>query len=299
MDYYIVPFKGNFQKHFINVLDIDSGVEFVADDILNLVGSNNVIKFEYCNLPKSLYRIRTVLIDGLLCDKETLNWLGLQKVFRKIGYRSQKEFVRWTRKSLLPALTLEKLDDFEGKTLDGINTLSWFFNSDKKFIESLKFFHQSNLNFIRGESSSPFGFNNGILASKYHAIYSKLLRKEVNIPSYQTLRTSDLRAKLLRQRYLESALSTLAVSNIEYSTLYKAFICSQDNLLSAQELDIAVLYELKRSIPLLTLQVIEGGFFLQSLLACTLDKSIERLLSLQIKEAYICWLNQILENIKV
>lgn len=45
------------------------------------------------------------------------------------------------------------------------------------------------------------------------------------------------------------------------------------------------------------LQVIEGGFFLQSLLACTLAGIIDKPLSLQIKQVYTHWLNNLLVNI--
>lgn len=122
MDNYFVPFKGIFNQYLINVLDIDSGVEFIADDIFNLVDCVNSIS-GYCNLHESQYTIRLILMDGLLCDKKTLNWLGLQQIFYNTDYKNQKEFARWTRKCLLPALTLEKLNDFDTKTVDGINVL--------------------------------------------------------------------------------------------------------------------------------------------------------------------------------
>lgn len=311
MDNFFVPIKSVFENKSINVLDIDSGLEFLADDIFNLVnvpvGSANSLG--YCDLPENLQRIRTVLIDGLLCQKQTLNWLALKHIFCKFNYEKQKEFIRWTRKTLSPRLTLEKLDDSDTKILDGINILSWFFTNKNKSIKSLVSVHQSNLTkilcaspsiILKADRSREFDIEN--IPSSNHPVYEtylNLLKKEINIPDYQILRTSDLGARLLRQRYLESALIILEVNNVRYFNLYNTFVCSRDNLLLAQELDIAVLFGLKkRTIPYLMLQVIEGGLFLQSLLACTLDNRIEKSLCLQIKEAYIYWLSQILANIE-
>ena len=80
-----------------------------------------------------------------------------------------------------------------------------------------------------------------------YTTYIKLLKKEVNIPDYQILRTSDLGYRLLRQRYLESVLVILGVNNLGYFNFYDTFICGKEDLLIAQKLDIAVLFALKKT----------------------------------------------------
>lgn len=333
MDNYFIPVKTIFDDKFVNVLSIDSGLEFFADDIFSLVGCQSTgnprtgvisetdisnclgINLHY-DLPENLRRIRTVLIDGLLCKKQTLCWLALKHVFRQFKYDKQKEFVHWIRKSLSPALALEKFDNSNVKMLDGINLLSWFFIDSDKCIDSLVSIYQSNLfNFFGAlpsiiptadnfnsccrEGSQNEADNSLLPCLSAYDIYLKLLKKELTIPDYQILHTSDLAARLLRQRYLESASIVLGVNNVEYFNLYDTFVCSRQDLLLAQELDIAIIFALKkRTIPYFMLQVIEGGFFLQSLLACTLAGIIEKSLSLSIKQVYTHWLNNLLVNIR-
>lgn len=136
-------------------------------------------------------------------------------------------------------------------------------------------------------------------ALQSYQCYLKLLKKQVVIPDYEILYTSDLVARLLRQRYLSLASAVLGFNNINYFNLYDTFVISRSNLLLAQELDVAIIFSSKRTPnSYLLLQVIEGGFFLQTLLACTLVGVIEKSLSLQIKTAYINWLNYLLVNIK-
>jgi hypothetical protein len=131
-----------------------------------------------------------------------------------------------------------------------------------------------------------------------YGVYLQLLKKELIVPDYQILYTSDLSARLLRQRYLETVSIVLGINNVEYFSLYNMFVCARQDLMLAQELDIAIIFALKKkTIPYLMLQVIEGGFFLQSLLACTLVDGIDRQLSLLVKQVYMHWLNHILVNI--
>lgn len=296
MDNYFIPVKSIFDDKFVNVLNIDSGLEFFADDILSLIGSQligdvnpyssnegfavsnidnsgmgltseaNIGNLRY-DLPENLRRIRTVLIDGLLCRKQTLSWLALKHVFRQFGYEKQKEFIRWIRKFLSPALALEKLDNSNIKTLDGINLLSWFFIDDDRCIDSLVSVYQSNLFSFFGTSPSIIPTANSFKKphkedSQQHCddvspprslaydTYLKLLKKEITIPDYQILHTSDLAARLLRQRYLESASIVLGVNNVEYFNFYDTFVCSREDLLLAQELDIAVIFALKKGLSL-------------------------------------------------
>lgn len=314
MDKFFVPIKAFFDNQTVNVLNVDSGLEFFAEDIFNLVSYNQ----SHFDIPENLRRIRVVLIDGTLHRKQTLCWLALKYVFRQFSYSQQSDFVRWIRKTLSPALALENLDEGDIKTLDGINLLSWFFVESDKCIDSLVSIYQSSLfsffgippsiilspnsfinpskNADKSNDLTPSGQTR--IAQIGYEIYLKLLKRQLSIPDYQILHTSDLAARLLRQRYLESASIVLGINNIDYYNLYDTFVLSCQDLLLAQELDIAIIFALKKkTIPYLMLQVIEGGFFLQALLACTLAGTVEKSLSLQIKQVYTNWLNHLLVNI--
>ncbi|BDA75903.1 hypothetical protein CAL7716_100690 (plasmid) [Calothrix sp. PCC 7716] len=362
MNQFFIPIKAVFGEQTINVLNVDSGLEFLAEDIFGLIAKRNSYSFKYessikkqldtsSTLPKNLDCIRTVLIDGVLLQKQTLSWLALKHVFHQFGYSHGKEFVRWIRKSLSPALALESSDETNLKTVEGIKALSWFFCDSNSCIDSLVSIYQSNLfnffgippsivpvlsNFCNGNkrisntgtNTKPVGIakikltgqqESGDLclhslqmtqniespcyqsfdALQSYRYYLKLLKKQIIIPDYEILHTSDLAARLLRHRYLSSASIVLGFNNLNYFNLYDTFVTSRSDLLLAQELDVAIIFSLKRNPnSYLMLQVIEGGFFLQTLLACTLARAIDKSLSLQIKSAYINWLNYLLVNIK-
>lgn len=357
MNQFFIPIKAAFAEQTVNVLNIDSGLEFLAEDIFCLVAKNFPYDSGYKTLmesqlnssnvlPKNLDCIRTVLIDGVLHQKQTLTWLALKHVFQKFGYSNGKEFVRWIRKTLSPALALESSDDTNLKTVEGIKSLSWFFSESNNCLDSLVSIYQPNLfsffgippsivpvlnNFcdfnkgvnntgaylksagqtelkINGDLCSHTVYKNQDVDSsccqfsalQSYQYYLKLLKKQIIIPGYEILYTSDLAARLLRQRYLSLASIVLDFNNINYFNLYDTFVVSRSNLLLAQELDIAIIFSFKKSPnSYLMLQVIEGGFFLQSLFACTLAGAIDKPLSLQIKSAYINWLNYLLVNIKL
>lgn len=362
MNQFFVPIKAAFDEQTVNVLNIDSGLEFLAEDIYCLFVKNFTHDYGYKSLmesqlnssnilPQNLNCIRTVLIDGVLYQKQTLNWLALRYVFQKFGYSKIKEFVRWVRKSLSPALTLEGSDETNLKSVEGIKALSWFFCESNSYIDSLVSIYQSNLfnffgippsiipvlnnfcNYNKGINDTGAYLNAGKTEVKIsgrqenrdlrlhtvqinqdmdlscyqstHALqsyqyYLKLLKKQIIIPDYEILYTSDLAARLLRQRYLSLVSIILGFNNIDYFNLYDTFVISRSNLLLAQELDIAIIFLSKKNHnSYFLLQVIEGGFFLQTLLACTLAGAIEKSLSLQIKTAYINWLNYLLVNIKL
>lgn len=297
MDNYFIPIKCVFNDKFINVLNIESGIEFFADDIYTLVcyqSVDNNFELYTRNLSTNFQRSRVVLIDGLLCDKQTLSWLALKRVFRRFEYDKQAQFIRWVRKTISPALALDKPDNRNLKVVDGINNTAWFFLDNAKSIDSLVSTYQPNLPafFDASQHQTDMSLLNG------YDVYLQLLKKELTVPDYQILYTSDLSTGLLRQRYLETASIILGVNNVEYFNMYNMFVCARQDLMLAQELDIAIIFALKKkTIPYLMLQVIEGGFFLQSLLACTLVGDIDKHLSLSIKQVYMRWLNQILVNI--
>ena len=145
MDNYFIPTKSVFKNKFVNVLDIESRLEFLADDILSILNINNIANTQFIDLTENLSTTRTVLIDGNLCKKQTLNWLALKNSFKKFNYEGQNEFTHWIRKSLKPALALKKEDDFYNKDVLGINTLSWYFTDNDKSVDSLVSVYQSNL----------------------------------------------------------------------------------------------------------------------------------------------------------
>lgn len=63
MDNSFVSVQGIFDNQHINVMDIETGLKFLFDDILTFVNmsSSSVVLYEAIN--------RTVLIDGNLCEK--------------------------------------------------------------------------------------------------------------------------------------------------------------------------------------------------------------------------------------
>lgn len=292
MNDYFIPIKSVFQNEYINVLDIESGLEFLAEDILKILGVDKLNITQALDLVKNLSTNRSVLIDGELYEKQSLNWLALKQVFNKFDYDGKKDFNRWIRKSLTPALALNKNEDSVNDKISGANKLDWYFIGNEKSIETIVSNYQSKLISYIGLFSEfdTVCHTNCIVYSKY----LKLLKKELYIPNYDILITSDLASRLLRQRYLESISPILGVNNLDYLSLYNAFITSRNHLLTAQELDIALLYAFKEgSIPYFMLQIVEGGIFLQSLLSCTLYGSIDKSISLQIKQSYISWLHHI------
>lgn len=283
MDNYFIPVQTIFDDKFVNVLNIDSGLEFFADDIFSLVSDvpdvgtrshkrvTTIPDLGHCainlyyDLPENFRRIRTVLVDGLLYQKQTLSWLALKHVFRQFAYDKQNEFICWIRKSLSPALALEKLDNSNTKMLDGINLLSWFFIDSDKCINSLVSIYQSNLFSFFGASPSiiPTADNfkkvcsedtqqadcvSEVLSLPAYDLYLKLLKKELPIPDYQILHTSDLAARLLRQRYLDTVSIVLGVNNVEYFNFYDMFVCTRQYLLLAQELDTTIIFTLKKEL---------------------------------------------------
>ncbi|MUG91729.1 hypothetical protein F7734_04235 [Scytonema sp. UIC 10036] len=90
-------------------LDIDTGIEFLAEDICNLVcpgiidkGTKSFIEA----LPLKLRRYRPIIDEnGTLKEVDTLCWLALKFVFNLFGYEKHREFVRWLRKDVVSSAT--------------------------------------------------------------------------------------------------------------------------------------------------------------------------------------------------
>ncbi len=88
-------------------LDIDTGIEFLAEDIRNLVCPRTIDKGTKSfveALPPKLRRKRQIIdgIDGTLKEVDTLCWLALKFVFNLFGYEEHREFVRWLRQEVAP-----------------------------------------------------------------------------------------------------------------------------------------------------------------------------------------------------
>ena len=128
---YWLPRTAEFQGNFIRFLDIDTGIEFFAEDILMLVSPECIEKGIHLfieAIPLKLRRKRQVFAEGeqsvgRLCqlvdttfaqrdrrlyslgdtklkEIDTLCWLALKYIFNLFGYEKHREFVRWLRKDV-------------------------------------------------------------------------------------------------------------------------------------------------------------------------------------------------------
>ncbi|NMF63243.1 hypothetical protein DP113_34445 (plasmid) [Brasilonema octagenarum UFV-E1] len=106
MNIYWLTRIANFQGSSIRLLDIDTGIEFFAKDILMLVCPRNVdkeIQSFLEVLPLKLRRKRQVFtVNHELQEVDTLCWLALKYIFNLFGYEKHREFVRWLRKDVAP-----------------------------------------------------------------------------------------------------------------------------------------------------------------------------------------------------
>ncbi|PMB50716.1 hypothetical protein CEN40_01160 [Fischerella thermalis CCMEE 5205] len=109
MSIYWLPRIVKFQGNFIRLLDIDTGIEFLAEDILLLVcpgGINKGIQSFIEVLPLKLRRKRQIFInDSSLQEVDTLCWLALKYIFNLFSYEKHREFVRWLRQDIAPSNT--------------------------------------------------------------------------------------------------------------------------------------------------------------------------------------------------
>lgn len=109
MNIYWLTRIADFQGNSIRLLDIDTGIEFLAEDILMLVCPGSIDKGVQSFveiLPLKLRRKRhifTVSDDSKLQNVDTLCWLALKYIFNLFGYEKHREFVRWLRKDVAPS----------------------------------------------------------------------------------------------------------------------------------------------------------------------------------------------------
>ena len=108
MSIYWRPRIADFQGNSIRLLDINTGIEFLAEDILMLVCPGSIDKGVQSfveTLPLKLRRKRHIFSgsdDSKLQDVDTLCWLALKYIFNLFGYEKHREFVRWLRKDVTP-----------------------------------------------------------------------------------------------------------------------------------------------------------------------------------------------------
>ncbi|WP_148663095.1 hypothetical protein [Scytonema hofmannii] len=93
----------------MRILDIDTGIEFLAEDICNLVCPGIIgkgIKSFIEALPLKLRRQRQIIDENsTFKEVDTLCWLALKFVFNLFGYEKHREFVRWLRKDVVSSAT--------------------------------------------------------------------------------------------------------------------------------------------------------------------------------------------------
>lgn len=137
MSIYWLPRIADFQGNSIRLLDIDTGIEFLAEDILMLVCPGSIDKGVQSfveTLPLKLRRKRHILTgsdDSKLQDVDTLCWLALKYIFNLFGYEKHREFVRWLRKHVTSSSNEgANLNLWNGKA----NNLSLSF--DKRIVHS-------------------------------------------------------------------------------------------------------------------------------------------------------------------
>ncbi|MDF5727681.1 MAG: hypothetical protein PUP92_06480 [Rhizonema sp. PD38] len=106
MSIYWLTRIANFQGNSIRLLDINTGIEFLAEDILMLVCPGSIDKGVQSfveTLPVKLRRKRHIFTgsdDSKLQDIDTLCWLALKYIFNLFGYEKHRDFVRWLRKDV-------------------------------------------------------------------------------------------------------------------------------------------------------------------------------------------------------
>jgi hypothetical protein len=97
----------NYQYYELRVVDIETGTEFVADDIFRLVSPffclsviTDKIRSKYLEtIPAKFRRKRTIYIADFESEVEvdTLCWLALKHVFKIYDYKNSRQFIKFLR----------------------------------------------------------------------------------------------------------------------------------------------------------------------------------------------------------
>ncbi|NJM73391.1 MAG: hypothetical protein HC862_26515, partial [Scytonema sp. RU_4_4] len=98
-----VPIFVKFRDQSIRLLDVITGLEFLAYDVFLLVypkDTNQECIQRINALPQKLQRKRKVLLDGYVSECHTLCWLTIKYIFNQSGYLLQREFIHWIRKEI-------------------------------------------------------------------------------------------------------------------------------------------------------------------------------------------------------
>jgi|GEM_PF-5937758 len=327
---YWLPKTVQFQNHWINILDIDTGLEFILEDIRQLVCPDYRIEALVAKLPLNLRRKRHLFPrNGEPCQEnvDTLCWLALKYVFNLFGYEQHREFIRWIRKEVIPKLltptyTGESSQVFLGQeppnhqmeiSSQTKNTLSYPVKVGSQLnneliatkLKSVHWFNTINnhqlllLSKYKKEFSligAPPTLIPVFLTTELSQCYLDLLYKQVKIPAFSE--TDNLLNHLLRRRYLDFCQLCLENEKISYSDLYQTFITNEPNLFAAQELDIALIfYYLKNSLSFPIVKVLSGGVFLQAIDMCSQQGFLDEKLTSSLSIAYFNWLSTLLMEI--
>lgn len=317
-----IPTNAKFKLKQIRLLDVDTGLEFVAIDIFKLVSTLPVEVLESLikKLPDKFKRSRFIQLVGVI-EVDTLCWLGLKYVFSQYNYQQQTSFIRWLRKdakvsadsgqniaALLESsqsqLAAPKKSNISRTSKSNLivphfDKLNWFNKVTIPQLDILALMHRDDCFGLSGIPPSlvPTIDANRISSdSELNSVYFSLLYKRIDIPILEET-SLNLSQQLLSTLYLNCAQAVLNNQDISYVNLYSTFVSNSHNLLLAQELDLAIIFHYTRNFfPFPLIRVLEGSIFLQALYGCNSCQIITSRLTLALKFAYLNWLSTLIDN---
>lgn len=317
-----IPINAKFKSKQIRLLDVDTGLEFVAIDIFKLVSTLplEVLEPLIKKLPDKFKRSRFIQLVEVV-EVDTLCWLGLKYVFSQYNYQQQTSFIRWLRKDVkvfadsgqnIAALLESSQSQLAAPKRSSISRtnksnlivphfdkLNWFNKVTIPQLDTLALMHQNDCFRLSGIPPSlvPTIDANRISSdSELNSVYLSLLYKKVDIPILEET-SLNLSQQLLSTLYLNCAQAVLNNQDISYVNLYSTFVSNSHNLLLAQELDLAIIFHYTRNFfPFPLIRVLEGSIFLQALYGCNSCQIITSRLALALKFAYLNWLSTLIDN---
>ncbi len=93
-----------FQGQELRVLDLATGIEFIAEDIFQIVspyfrlGITEITKYNFIEIvPVKWRRKRSIVIFDETHEFDTLCWLALTHIFKIFDYKDARDFIKWLR----------------------------------------------------------------------------------------------------------------------------------------------------------------------------------------------------------
>ncbi|NEU71767.1 hypothetical protein PI95_004010 [Hassallia byssoidea VB512170] len=314
-----------FEQNSIRLLNIDTGVEFFAEDIFVLVcpvASVSDIATYIADLPPKLRRRRYVQSENNeIREVDTLCWLALKYIFNIFAYQRQREFVRWLRKDIAKKFgDRQKCNLVKSKSathssglelvVTKLNSLHWFNSVNNTQLDALSTMYlQSEFSFFSAPpmllpAIKMYSDNTNLSSNSDKSItqttYLNFLYKKVDIPQLTATVEVNLFNQLSRKCYLSCCQLILENENISYYDLYQSFVRNANDLLLAQELDVTIVFHYSaKALPFSICNVLKGGIFLQALELCGTHQIFDIQAVLNFKLAYLTWLMKLANKILV